>query len=380
MKKIRLTLMATFCLLPCAFSAPTADAPAATGATKPFSADLVTQTGESTNRVDIMFIGDGWVESESAAMKTELDEHIASFFKIEVYKRYAKFFNVYRANLHRPPSKRFQKKTAYKFYAGASRLAVPAVDVRYVVNRRNHSGEGGHVGLGHENIGMSSSPDEDVIGVHELGHGWHKLADIYNGGYADTSWYNAAAGAGSKKWERWFGYVEPYNGDKVGVYPIKKNKQFRPIDTTITLMGDARSGSGRTIVYTPVCREKVVLDIYDLVDPIDSWTPNEKPLKNPDKLTVSVVDTAVIKVDWYVNDILVKKDGGATFIVAPHLTEKGEYRVRAHAYDSVLPLAFSDRGGDPKGTPGKHPPNPLDWVRAGLDKIQQHVSWTITVQ
>jgi hypothetical protein len=136
---------------------------------------------------------------------------------------------------------------------------------------------------------------------------------------------------------------------------------------------------GNPTAYDPVSREKMVWDIYDLVRPLDSWTPNTATLLNPGEIKVAVVDPVVIKVDWYLDGKAVARDGGASFNPFNFLTQPGEYIVKAHAYDYVVTRAYSDRGGDSLGKPGSKPSDSLDWVRKNLDKLQQDVSWKINV-
>lgn len=97
------------------------------------------------------------------------------------------------------------------------------------------------------------------------------------------------------------------------------------------MMADVHCGN--PVVYDPIGREKMVWDIYDLTDPLDSWTPNAATLVNPGEVKVSVVDPVVVKVDWYLDNRLVAKDGGGAFVSARHISRPGEYTVRAHAYD-----------------------------------------------
>ena len=65
--------------------------------------------------------------------------------------------------------------------------------------------------------------------------------------------------------------------------------------------------------------EKIVLDIYDHVRPIDSHTPNAATLINPDQLQVDVVDSEVIMVDWSVDGVVVSTKAAESFNPADYI-------------------------------------------------------------
>lgn len=106
--------------------------------------DTLQFSGPSKNRVDIVFFGDGWVQSEAAIMKTELQSHITSFFKVPDYVRYKKFFNIYIANHYRvKPAGNLQTKANFQYYIDAILGAVPGAEPKYIVSHNGNSGEGG---------------------------------------------------------------------------------------------------------------------------------------------------------------------------------------------------------------------------------------------
>ena len=55
-----------------------------------------------------------------------------------------------------------------------------------------------------------------------------------------------------------------------------------------------------SVPFNAVVREKSILDIYALVDPLDGWLNNATTVEGGE-LWVDVVDPAVISVDWFVN-------------------------------------------------------------------------------
>lgn len=163
--------------------------------------------------------------------------------------------------------------------------------------------------------------------------------------------------------------MEPYNRWKVGVYPIPGTNAYREFPSSNSILGDVWLYKSMPIVHTPVEREKIVHDIYSLVDPIDSHTPNTAVLANAGALSVKVIDANVLQVDWYVDGKLAARDGGESFPPLPHIVSPGRHTVRALVFDRVLNHAFSDRNG------GK--PDSLDWVRNDNRDLQQEVAWTL---
>lgn len=341
----------------------------------PGPVDTLQHTGPSSNRVDVVFFGDGWTVSDSAALMQELRSHARTFLAQEEYRRYKAYFNIYLLRHFRPApaggisfdygqqSKPYYQATATQFLA--------ATDVKYVVCR------GMDASGADRNMGITAELDDDRIGIHEVGHGWHGLGDLYEGA-GHESWPNSTADPTGAKWARWLGYVDAFNRDTVGTYPIEQTRYFRPVRSPYTLLGHVRTRA-RLIVGTPIDREKMVHDIYKLVKPIDSHTPNTTTLPNPGELRMKLVDDQALRVEWMVNGVVAPQAIGPVFRVPEMLRTPGTFEVKARVYDAVIPRAFSDRGGSVTGTPRSRPSDSLDWVRDRFDDLQQTVTWKVQV-
>ena len=108
--------------------------------------------------------------------------------------------------------------------------------------------------------------------------------------------------------------------------------------------------------FNAVSREKIIRDIYALVDPLDAWRPNASPIAETDPaLWVDVVDPDVILVEWKVDGTVVPGASGESFRLADFGVAAGTYTITARAYD------------------------PTDWVRIDRSQLEQSVSWTVTV-
>ncbi len=341
--------------------------------------DTLIFNGPSTNRIDLTQMGDGWVTAlDAPVMIPELESQIKTFFSLPEYHRYAKFFNVYRVEHFRsgpPAGTNWETKENADYYVKFINTYVPATDVRFVVSREGKGHDkildGTNTDNWSDRVIAAPALDPDMIAEHLFGHAWHRLGDIYDGTNSSDYWINKTNNSLTKKWERWMGFVEPYNHLRVGIYPIANSSAYRELNSTKTLMADIWDYKTTPIVHTPVEREKVIHDFYALVRPLDSYTANNIPLVNPMRIEVKTVDPAVIQVDWYVDEKLVAKDGGAILNPGNYGSILGQHAVRAHAFDRVLNYTNSDR------LRGKS--DSLDWVRDDFLDMQQDVSWAVNI-
>ena len=371
----------------------------------------VRDSGPSANRVDLVFVGDGYTAGElDTTYAGHVDEMVDYLFGRHLndpYPRYANFFNVHRVEVESQqsgaddPANEVVRDTAlrasYAWNGGPDRLlyfntslanqAVSTalqgsgvdVDMRVgVVNSAKYGGGGGQWGV--YAGGNGSARD---VAVHEVGHSFAGLQDEYTyGGPADytgpeRSWWVNVSTDPQAKWGQWYGYDDPFHdgtarpdpdGVARGTFDVSavggyeggyysETGVFRP--TQDSMMRSLRKP------LNAVGREATILEIYDHVDPIDGFTPNDSIVNGDSELTVEVIDADVILVDWLVDGVLVAGDFGGTFSLTDFGYAAGEYEVTAVAYDGIVPMAFG--GLD------------LDWVRRDLDKLQQRVSWQVVL-
>jgi len=55
---------------------------------------LVVENGPSDNRIDIVFVGDGYTAAEQPKFVTDVERAVEYYFEFEPYKDYASYFNV----------------------------------------------------------------------------------------------------------------------------------------------------------------------------------------------------------------------------------------------------------------------------------------------
>lgn len=361
----------------------------------------VNLTGTSENRVIIGYAGDGYTAAELPTLPghvmTAVDYMASDILPTRPYARYFRFMNIYRIDLVSEESgisraSKFGDSLSVKvknaiggtrdddrlgwvdgrladqmFGQAATTAGLEQFDWKYAVlnNSAYHNSGGRHVVFSY-NYGRE-------IALHEAGHGFHQLADEYYGKGTYTRQeprqVNVTADSTGAKWAHWIGYVDADTVlGTVGVYEgaIYVDKgAYRP--TPNSKMG--WTSDRRPASFNAICREKIILDIYDIVRPLDAFADTTAVLTNPDSLWVKPVDGNVIKVDWYVNGELVAEKGSSSLPLKAFARRKGTYTVTAHAYDEVVKHAFSDNRN----------PHPLDLVRRDLEKLQQKVTWEVKV-
>ncbi len=351
--------------------------------------------GPSANRVDIVFLGDGYTQADldagvyTAHVNAYLDYMLGTSALADPFPRYRNFFNAHaievvsnQSGADQPPNGIFYdtaldasyfsndterlltvstSKTNAQRTLGLAGTGVVA-DMQYVVvNDTKYGGSGGTYAVF---AGGNSSAKE--IALHEVGHSFSRLADeyvSYNSPYTggEPTELNVTTDPGGAKWSRWIGYEDPRGSNlNVGVYEGGKYYEtgiYRPsLDSKMRSLNRP---------FDAVSREKLIQDIYRYVDPLDGFLSNGGVLFDPAELWVDVIDPDVILVEWSVDDLISTANAGELFDVSLEGLAPGSHTVMARAYDEVLDYAFS--GG------------PLDLVRSGFAALEQSVTWTVVI-
>jgi Ca2+-binding RTX toxin-like protein len=339
--------------------------------------------GLSSNRVDIVFAGDGYQSSE---IETTYSSHVSALTNYmfsgnllsQPFGRYKNFFNVHRVDVVSAesgaddPSTNTLRDTALDasylwdgvtqrlLYVNesktdaaiASALSGTGIDPEMlfvIVNDTQYGGGGGKYAV---YAGGNQASLE--VALHEVGHSFARLADEYGG---STTPYNGpepiepnvTTDPTGAKWAHWIGYEQPgigtigvYEGGyyhETGIYRPSVNSKMRSLDQP----------------FDAISREQFILRIYDYVDPIDAHTDNSAWLTNADSVFVDVIDPAVIKARWSVNGKTVQDGDVYEFALSDQGYGLGTFAITALAYDDT------------------------DWVRKDLDKLQETVTWTVDV-
>jgi hypothetical protein len=265
------------------------------------------------DRIDVVFIGDGYTASEQGLFTTDAQAIIADMFVYEPFTTYEPFFRFHlgavvsnESGVDNDPVQGISRDTALdmRFWCGGTERALcvnvnkaltaaraaTLTDVDQVLAIANTVKYGG-VGYPTSNVGTASGRNElaTQIVIHELGHSLGDLADEYDyGGPADfaggepgtanVSIFDAAAQlAQSRKWFRWLGANMPgfdgtvlafeganYSTD--GIYRPTDNSMMRSLSRPFNLPS----------------AERLIVEFYREVGPIEDATPADAVVSGAD--------------------------------------------------------------------------------------------------
>ena len=347
--------------------------------------------GASSNRVDMIFIGDGYQASElSSTYVSHINTTVSHFFSNPLsspFGRYQNFFNVHRVNIASnqsgaddPVSNIFVDTALDATYntggtdrclyfnttkannAVATALSGSGVDIDMrlgTVNSTKYGGCGGQWAVWAGGNGVAPE-----IAVHEVGHSFAGLADeyfspgTYTGG--EFSQWNITNNPNSGKWNRWLGYNDP--SSDIGAIGYYEGGQY--VQNGVWRPSDNSKMRALNRPFDAISREKFINDIYLEVNPLDSWLANGSTLIDPNSLWVDSIDSNVISVEWFLNGSTLGIFGETLNVNALNLAG-GNYQLSARAFDTILNTSFS--GGA------------LDWWRLSPDLLRQTVNWNISV-
>lgn len=361
-----------------------------TGVAQTFT--TVVDSGDPSNRVDVIIIGDGYQESElETEFAEDVDNTINYLFSegLNPFPRYQNFFNFHRVNVASKesgaddPNLNFYVDTALDasynwggtdrcLYFSTSKantamntaLSGSGIDVDMrlgCVNSIKYGGCGGSWAVWAAGNGAALE-----IAVHELGHSFGNLADEYF--YTQDTWTGGEPGSVNctsdpllGKWDRWLGYDDPdSNIGPIGYYEGCRYHAFglyRPSDNS------KMRALGRP--FDAISRERFIEKIFEEVQPLDDWIPEQLDYSSGDVLWVDSVDPNVINVEWFVDGVSLGVLGETIEVDSLEL-KPGIYEISAVAYDGILDHAFTGSS--------------LDWWRlANTSLLEQEVGWTVVV-
>ncbi len=344
----------------------------------------VQQTGPDANRIDMVFLGDGYTAGQLSTTYTAnvgglVDYLFNGGLVTDPFGRYRNFFNIYQVNVASAqsgaddPATGTQVNTAlnatYRFDGFTDRLLYISdtlgfnvmnaalagtgitADMRFVaVNASQYGGGGGQFA-----VFAGNNPSSFDVALHEMGHSFAHLADQYD--YNDGTTYSGpefsepdvTISPSGTKWAAWLGYDQPGIG-VIGAYQGAHYSQFGAFRPSFN-----SKMRGLDQPFDAIGREAFVRGFYALVDPLDSYTPNGAQLLNPVALLATVIDPTVVLVRWLLNGNLIADAAPQLLSIEPLRLSPGLYTITVHAYD------------------------PTDWVRGDRSQLEQDVSWIINV-
>ena len=264
-----------------------------------FKVDTLVQNGPINNRVNLVFLGDGYTQSELGKFITDAKNLSARLFQQAPFKEYAEYFNVVAISVPSNvsgaalnPSNLIDNYFGSTYgYAGIDRLLVPTKtnkvssvlashfpeydQVFVVVNHAKYGGSGGWLATSSTNYAAAE------VAIHEIGHSFVGLRDEYwAGGQYAREEANMTRTSNSKtvKWKDWVGTSQ------TGVYEYENPGQgwYRPHQACkMRFLGSP---------FCPVCRETITEKVLRLTKPIEGFSPSYDS-------TISVNDSAKFTLD-----------------------------------------------------------------------------------
>jgi hypothetical protein len=291
--------------------------------------------GPSANRIDLVFVGDGYRSDELGQYALDVDGVWPSLLSEPPLDAYASYFNIHRVDVSSPesgvdndPVQGIFKQTALDmgyWCSGTQRLLcvnvqkantqarlAPGKDCVLALANSSTYGGAGYSSLG-TLAGRNGSAIE--IALHEFGHSFASLADEYDyGGPASytgpepseadvTTHTEAELLAQGLKWHLWLDlpHVGTFEGamySRFGIYRPTSNSKMRSL--------------GRP--FEEVNAERLVRHVYRFVRPIDAATPAGKHALDA-SFFVDPVDPVghALDVQWSLDGVAIPGATGHTF-------------------------------------------------------------------
>ena len=339
--------------------------------------------GDSSNRIDIWFAGDGYTADDRdqliADVQAQMDFLLGDALG-EPFGAYADYFNVHivfppsaERGADRPEDGLYVDtalNASYSWGGGVTRclyfdtgLAFAAVDeVRPdgvdadmffgVVNSDIYGGCGGSWAVYAAGVGIAGD-----LALHEVGHSYVGLADEYwtageNHGGGEPWDVNVTTDPTGAKWSHWLGFDDGVLGP-IGAFEGGYYSEFGIYRPT---MDSKMRSLGRP--FDAIAKEQFVLRFYEDVDPLDDWAFSAAAGGVTDEYAfwLDTISDEAISQAWSLDGAVIEGATGTALSLGTLGLAPGTYTLSARAYDDT----------------------PL--VRLETDLLSQTVSWEVTLR
>lgn len=326
----------------------------------------IIDNGPTANRIDLVCVGDGYLEGELGLYASHVTESLAGFFAQVPFSTYATLFNVHRVDVvsnesgvDNDPVPGIDRDTALDmafWCGGIERLlcvdvgkayahALNAPDLDQVFASANSTMYGG-AGYTDSELATFAGGNEAAIelALHELGHSLGNLADEYHYGDGaayvgpepterNVSTYNAVVmdllGA---KWANWLGDPGSGHGGPVDTFEGAYYHQYgvhRPTaNSKMRALGQP---------FNLPCVEGLILEFYRIVDPVDAHLPNDVVLVGNELAWVDPIDPThhALAVQWFLDDMPLNDATADTLDLASIMIEPGAHTLSVVVVDGT---------------------------------------------
>lgn len=301
-----------------------------------FQVDTLLKNGSIHERINLVFLGDGYTAAEQTKYITDVTEIIGTLFATPPFKQYKNYFNVYaikvisaQSGANHPktstdPDCNFEAAVVNNYFGstfdlgGIHRLLYPGFpglvatvlannfplyDQGFViVNTPHYGGAGGAFAT------CSDHPLGRDVAIHEIGHSFAGLADEYWAGpqYAtEKPNMTQETNPATVKWRNWMGVSD------VGIYPHSGDATWKKPHMNCKM-------GVLNVPLCKVCAETFVERFHQLVKPVDKYSPGKLTVRFPDEdisdiqfaLKLVEPDPSTLKITWENNNVkfAVQKD------------------------------------------------------------------------
>lgn len=305
--------------------------------------------GDSNNRIDVVFLGDGYIIDDTAKFRADVETMINYLFtEISPYTEYSPYFNVHiikvisqESGIDHPGSPKNTALGCYYNCSGVARLvccdwntiyavasaALPYYDkICVLVNDPIYGGSGGNITVAYNGFPYWGKH----VFNHEFGHSFGFLLDeyLYSSQAGSVSGCNCDTDSLTPKWQSWIDIGSP------GVNAFRGCSWINYVRPTY----NECNMNGLQDRFCVVCREQLTKSVNYKTISFDAYSPPLDPSIEIGKSELFYVNTLSplshrLKTYWYVNEV---PQGGVacdSFIFSPGDT--GLYRVWAVVFDSA---------------------------------------------
>jgi len=325
-----------------------------------YTAEVTTiwRSGPSSNRLDIVFLGDGYTQAELPTYHSHVERALNSFFEEEPFKSFKHLINVHRVDvisqesgIDNDPAQGVSKDTALGarlWCFGSQRslcvnletakaFAENAEDADQIIVSANSRSYGG---LAYSHSAISTFTGGNILSnellLHEFGHSFGLLADEYDGTGNRFSGNESPLAnlttlsegellESGLKWADWIGYDAGDGNGSVGLFEganLYSFGIFRPtFDSKMRTLGKP---------FNAPSVEALVGELFREVSPVEEAFPKAEQVESNQTLFLDVIEdlSGVTKVSWFVDgEKIVHSD--IQLEPAEFLTSAGNYEITA---------------------------------------------------
>jgi hypothetical protein len=299
-----------------------------------FEVDTVLKNGPISDRINFVFLGDGYTAGEQEKFITDVNDILNEMFSQAPFKQYKSYFNAFAVKVISAESGASHPKNTSDSdcttpvavvnnyfgstfdYQGIHRLLYPTnlskillvlssnfplYDQAFVaVNSPYYGGAGGFVAT------CSDHVNGREVAIHEIGHSFAGLADEYWAGAgfaAERPNMTQQTDPGLVKWKNWMGT------DGVGIHSHTGDASWKKPHTNCKM-------EKLNVPFCKVCSETFIERFHQFVKPLSGFSPQDDKFNidaEPEQdlnFSLSLVppDPNTLKITWEKDEAVVSKN------------------------------------------------------------------------